>query len=481
MPISRDVRTTGAALCAGLLILLLCGGALSWPATAQARPDGRAAAACAGDCGGDAEVTVNELIIMVNIALGTAQLSTCVVGDVNGDGEITVNEIILAVNNALNACPAGGPGPCGNGQVNDGEDCDDGGLCIGGDNAGTACTSDAACHGQGACVDGPKANRACDGDADCPSSQCVHCRPFGGDGCAANCTNESTVAVNLKPGVLLDPEDPLSIDPSTSGIIVHGDVLSIGIPFPAGGSQPFTVGKEKGGKIPVVLRAASINLPRLPVQTLACTCLRGLELKTCGGTLNEVDGTPSTDCTDGFSAGPSACSGKKPCTSVFGPGNGGIGTVGCDGLDGANLTVTQDSGGNMGPASPPVVTLSGQGGAGSVVVQTATSLGFVIGACSGTGEEYGPDGEFCTNDDSQTSRGTVLPATLVTNSATATVTRANDDPLLDIGPYSAMGLPVTCSALSSGSASGAALAGAFTELGAETINDIVVTDVLAAQ
>ncbi len=59
---------------------------------------------CVGNCNGDAQVTVNELITMVNIALGTAPLSTCPVGDANGDKDITVNEIIAAVNNALNGC-----------------------------------------------------------------------------------------------------------------------------------------------------------------------------------------------------------------------------------------------------------------------------------------------------------------------------------------------------------------------------------------
>ena len=64
-----------------------------------------AAGKCVGDCSGDETVSVNELITMVNIALGTVQLSTCPVADANGDGEITVNEIINAVNNALNGCP----------------------------------------------------------------------------------------------------------------------------------------------------------------------------------------------------------------------------------------------------------------------------------------------------------------------------------------------------------------------------------------
>ena len=54
------------------------------------------AAACVGDCNGDGEVTVNELLVLVNITLDTAALSSCAVGDQNDDGQITVNEIIGA-------------------------------------------------------------------------------------------------------------------------------------------------------------------------------------------------------------------------------------------------------------------------------------------------------------------------------------------------------------------------------------------------
>jgi hypothetical protein len=59
---------------------------------------------CVGDCDGSGDVTVNELITMVNIALGNTALSACPVGDADGSGEITVNEIIAAVNNALTGC-----------------------------------------------------------------------------------------------------------------------------------------------------------------------------------------------------------------------------------------------------------------------------------------------------------------------------------------------------------------------------------------
>lgn len=59
---------------------------------------------CAGDCGGDGRVTVNELIAAVNIALGNAAVSTCTAVDRNGDGDVTVNELIQAVNSALSGC-----------------------------------------------------------------------------------------------------------------------------------------------------------------------------------------------------------------------------------------------------------------------------------------------------------------------------------------------------------------------------------------
>ncbi len=64
-----------------------------------------AMAVCGGDCSGDGEVTVNELIIGVNIALGSASVGQCNAIDANGDGDVTINEIISAVNAALAGCP----------------------------------------------------------------------------------------------------------------------------------------------------------------------------------------------------------------------------------------------------------------------------------------------------------------------------------------------------------------------------------------
>ena len=60
---------------------------------------------CVGDCNGDGEVAINELITGVNIALGSLPLDRCSSFDINGDGEIEINELITAVNNALAGCP----------------------------------------------------------------------------------------------------------------------------------------------------------------------------------------------------------------------------------------------------------------------------------------------------------------------------------------------------------------------------------------
>ncbi len=60
--------------------------------------------ACVGDCDGGGEVTVDEIIKGVNIALGNADLSTCPVFDKDGNGEVDVTELIVAVNNALAGC-----------------------------------------------------------------------------------------------------------------------------------------------------------------------------------------------------------------------------------------------------------------------------------------------------------------------------------------------------------------------------------------
>ncbi len=62
------------------------------------------APSCVGDCNGDGQVTVDEILTMANIALGDMPVAQCEAGDANHDGSITVDEILTAVDNALNGC-----------------------------------------------------------------------------------------------------------------------------------------------------------------------------------------------------------------------------------------------------------------------------------------------------------------------------------------------------------------------------------------
>jgi len=59
---------------------------------------------CVGDCDGAGSVTVDEILIGVNIALGERDVVDCVRFDSNDDGTVTVDELLTAVNNALTGC-----------------------------------------------------------------------------------------------------------------------------------------------------------------------------------------------------------------------------------------------------------------------------------------------------------------------------------------------------------------------------------------
>lgn len=70
-------------------------------------PSPTGSAACPGDCGGDGTVSVDELILAVNIALDLQPAARCPLADVDTDGDVTVEELVTAVNRALSGCAAG--------------------------------------------------------------------------------------------------------------------------------------------------------------------------------------------------------------------------------------------------------------------------------------------------------------------------------------------------------------------------------------
>lgn len=60
--------------------------------------------ACVGDCNGDGEVKINELVVGVNIDLGLDKMDACPAFDRDGNGAVDVNELIAGVNGSLAGC-----------------------------------------------------------------------------------------------------------------------------------------------------------------------------------------------------------------------------------------------------------------------------------------------------------------------------------------------------------------------------------------
>jgi hypothetical protein len=52
----------------------------------------------------DSQVTINDLVLAVNIAFGSGQATECAAADRNLDGEVVINELVAAVNAALAGC-----------------------------------------------------------------------------------------------------------------------------------------------------------------------------------------------------------------------------------------------------------------------------------------------------------------------------------------------------------------------------------------
>jgi len=78
-----------------------CAGGEPTP-TATVPPSG----VCVGDCDNTHMVTIGELIMGVNIALGNSPVSACEAFDADGNGMVSIGELIQGVNNALNGCPS---------------------------------------------------------------------------------------------------------------------------------------------------------------------------------------------------------------------------------------------------------------------------------------------------------------------------------------------------------------------------------------
>jgi hypothetical protein len=64
--------------------------------------------ACVGDCDGNGTVTINELVVGVNIALGSAPMQRCSSFDNNHDGMLEINELLDGVLASVQGCAVSG-------------------------------------------------------------------------------------------------------------------------------------------------------------------------------------------------------------------------------------------------------------------------------------------------------------------------------------------------------------------------------------
>lgn len=62
---------------------------------------------CGGDCNGDDQVTVNEIVESVGIAIAAYDLEQCRPADLDGNGEVRIDELLRIIDNAMRACSDG--------------------------------------------------------------------------------------------------------------------------------------------------------------------------------------------------------------------------------------------------------------------------------------------------------------------------------------------------------------------------------------
>jgi len=424
----------------------------------------RAQAQCVGDCNGDGEVTINELITGVNIALGSQDVSTCPSFDTNDDGEVAINELIQGVTNALDGCPGG---LCGDGEVNvPGETCDDG-------------------------------------------------NNFSGDDCSANCTAE-----DARVGVFDSTLTKASVQ--TQALLIE---LSISgrQTFRTGQPRDTAVVTVEGddftaGEMPIAIRANELNFDPVIVPGLVCACVRGEVVEQFGP---GNAGSGSVGCGEGGLTDISYRLVQDHNTTPGSPGNlnegtpddpecddssvlpGGVIANACVEGTGAACSMPSNLHGGV-CIGPRTLTRSGgmaPRGSALLLINSSISLLQDAGTCAESRlpngncryAQYGPDCLPCTDDDTIRQVPNLLPTT--TGTSEGAVYDANNTTtgaIIDkdqscFGPTcqtTGTGAVFDCDALlanPTGGLGGGSISVTFPSIDAATIGDNVTTTVFFNQ
>jgi cysteine-rich repeat protein len=432
-------------------------------------------------------VVINELIKCVNIDLGSAALSTCTACDVDGNGTVGINELVKAVNAALNGCassatpsPSPGGAICGNGHMEEGEECDDG-------------------------------------------------NNVGGDGCAANCTIEVVRMTDLDPVLSKSTVQLLSLKLTLT--LTGHQALTSGKPrntatIGPDGKQLFAV-----GEFPVVVKAKDVQFDPIEIPSIGCACVRGIEVPEfgpgnsgmgvvgCGDQhLTDVDflveqdhdTTPNRPCNSGSANG---LPDDPQCNASSDLGAGitsnacleGVGAA-CSTPDSAHIAGT--CGFQVGACnSPRVITFSGgDAGRGATLLRNSTAIAQLQnttstpcvatknpdGSCSAP--DFGPDCTPCTDDDLKKGPQSIAPTT--TGTASVVIYDTGDAAGVSLGD--GFNCPPTSSTACIGSVTGSptdcdaimqdpnaplmgTLVTAFPTIDSPMAGDIVVTTSLTAK
>ena len=182
----------------------------------------------------------------------------------------------------------------------------------------------------------------------------------------------------------------------------------------------------------------------------------------------EADGaTLAEDCT----ANENACAGQAPCAFVHGPGNTASGSIGCASLGGTELDAILENGDLSITRTDSEVAVPG-----SSTLLTSIGIGLLLGPCTGSGGEYGADGQFCTDDDPPNENAAVGTGIVTTGEACGTA--LGDFPL---GPFCRSGAPTSCGDVSQGTLSGTCLVTALPFADVPQLGDIVGAIELCSQ
>jgi cysteine-rich repeat protein len=238
-----------------------------------------------------------------------------------------------------------------------------------------------------------------DGTVD-DGEQCDDGNEVGGDDCAANCTLEHVVNLALSGEMISQSASftlSLAIDSQQSFRL--GEATSATSRPSCEGSSSFAV-----GEIPLAQRVEDLAFDPVSVPGIACACIRPVAARRCGAPLirrNGRDCSVALDCT----ADPSLCGDPSACRFAHGEANASSGVIGCAGLDAVDYVAEVDD-----IAANFTCTRSGGRSAnGAAFIYSSASMGVIMGnpMCleDTSNAANGPDGIPCSEDDPATSRG----------------------------------------------------------------------------